>query len=267
MARPTKQGIDYFPLDCQFDDKIEMYLIEKEAVGLAVLISIWQIIYSNQGYYITNNNDLLLIIKRRINVDINEVNSCINVCLRRNIFCCEMHDKHGILTSKAIQKRFYDAAQKKKSVQIIEDYVINPVSEGINWVYVAGNATNVNVKEEVKEEVKEKICDAKASLGKSELSPPVPVQEIINLYHELLPGLPRCAKLTTKRKSYIQQRWREDMPELKNWRNFFVYVGQSNFLMGKAMPVNGRQVFRADIEWICNPTNFTKIAEGKYHVR
>ncbi len=36
MARPAKQGIDYFPLDVDFDDKIEMYLIEKEAVGLAV---------------------------------------------------------------------------------------------------------------------------------------------------------------------------------------------------------------------------------------
>ncbi len=50
MARPTKQGIDYFPLDCQFDDKTEMYLIEKGVVGLCVMVTIWQMIYSGEGY-------------------------------------------------------------------------------------------------------------------------------------------------------------------------------------------------------------------------
>ena len=95
----------------------------------------------------------------------------------------------------------------------------------------------------------------------------VPIQKIIELYHQLLPQLPRCMKLTKKRVGYIQQRWREDMPDLKNWENFFSHVGKSEFLTGKARPINGHPIFRADIEWLCNPTNFTKIAEGKYHVR
>ena len=95
----------------------------------------------------------------------------------------------------------------------------------------------------------------------------VPIQKIVELYHQLLPQLPRCMKLTKKRIGYIQQRWREDMPELKNWENFFAHVSKSEFLTGKSRPINGHPVFRADIEWLCNPTNFTKIAEGKYHVR
>ena len=151
MARPTKQGIDYFPLDCQFDDKIEMYLIEKEANGLAVLISIWQIIYSNDGYYTPNGNDLCLLIKKRINVNINEIKECINVCLSRNIFDSKLHKKHKILTSKAIQKRYFDAAKKKKIVQYNIDYVINGINTPDNSIDVGGNATNV--KENVKENV------------------------------------------------------------------------------------------------------------------
>lgn len=62
MARPIRQGIDYFPLDVDFDDKIEMYMIEKEAVGLAVLITTWQLIYKNEGYYINNGKNPFLLI-------------------------------------------------------------------------------------------------------------------------------------------------------------------------------------------------------------
>ena len=158
MARPTKQGIDYFPLDCRFDDKIEMYLIEKGAVGLGVLITLWQMIYSNHGYYITNNNDLHLLIKRKIDVDANEVSECINTAIRRNLFDENLHEKYAILTSSAIQKRYFEAAKKKKTVSVCVDYVINGIASADNWVNVVENATNVkvNVKVKVKETKPEK---------------------------------------------------------------------------------------------------------------
>lgn len=170
MARPTKQGIDYFPLDCQLDDKTEMYLIEKGAVGLAVLVTTWQMIYSNEGYYIENNIDLHLLIKRKIDVGINEVSDCINTCLRRNLFDTNLGNKHNILTSKAIQKRYFDIARKKKFVNIIEEFLLisvdsikNPVNVGINSVNSGENATNVKVKEEVKVKVKEKVLNTLSS--------------------------------------------------------------------------------------------------------
>jgi len=153
VARPTKQGIDYFPLDCRFDDKTEMYLIEKGAVGLGVLVTIWQMIYSGEGYYVDNNKDLQLLIKRKIDSDINEVIDCINICLSRNIFCSGMHKKHNILTSKAIQSRYFEAAKKKKSVQININYIINGIDSYDNWINVGGNATNIKEKVKVKEKV------------------------------------------------------------------------------------------------------------------
>lgn len=255
MARPTKQGIDYFPLDCQFDDKIEMYLIEKGAVGLGVLITVWQMIYSNHGYYIANNDDLHLLIKRKIDVDPNEVSECLNAAIGRNLFDLTLHDKYSILTSSAIQKRYFEAAKKKKTVSVCVDYVINGIDSGNNWVDVDGNATNVKVKEDVKVNVKN-----------TSTRPKIPFQEILDSYHEILPTLPRVAKLTETRKGYIKRLWLEDeLPAIKNWNNFFEYVGRSDFLMGKSMPGGDRRPFKASLEWITKPANYIKILEGNYH--
>lgn len=93
----------------------------------------------------------------------------------------------------------------------------------------------------------------------------VPVTAIVDLYHEKLPALPRCQKLTKARISQIRQRWREDLPALKNWGNYFDYIALSDFLMGRAEATNGRVVFQANLEWITKAANYTKILEGKYH--
>ena len=118
---------------------------------------------------------------------------------------------------------------------------------------------------EAEVEVKAENNTADISPTESKLSA-TPYQKIVDLYHETLPELPRVAKLTKTRKGYIQQRWKEDMPELKNWGNFFNYVGESDFLMGKVNGSGDRPPFRADLEWLIKPSNFVKIAEGKYHV-
>lgn len=152
MARPTKQGLDYFPIDCHFDEKIELYLLEKESDGLSVLVTIWQLIYQNEGYYIDNNNDLPLLIKKRISVDINTIKECINACLSRNIFDNKTHKKHGILTSGGIQKRYFEAAKRKKIVYYNINYLIN----GVTVCEKAVNVVHQSTKEDVEEEVKVK---------------------------------------------------------------------------------------------------------------
>lgn len=204
MARPTKQGIDYFPLDCQFDDKIEMFLIEKEAIGLAALICIWQIIYSNEGYYTKDGNDLFLLVKKRVNVGINDIKECVNICLDRNIFDKKLHKKHGILTSKAIQKRFFDAAKKKKVVFYDIDYIIN----GVN---VGGNATNVNVKEEVKEEEKEELHSIQKYIKKN-------LSNVSKLKKQLT--FEECERLLKEFDSELVKKTLDDMENYSNLKKY-----------------------------------------------
>ena len=91
-----------------------------------------------------------------------------------------------------------------------------------------------------------------------------PAQRIVDLYHEKLPELPRCEKLTTTRRGYLQQRWREDLETLDDWAAFFADVRKSDFLMGKKPGRDGRPPFRADLEWLTKPANYAKFIEGKY---
>ena len=94
---------------------------------------------------------------------------------------------------------------------------------------------------------------------------PCPLKRIVELYHELLPELPRVEKLTKARVGYVQQRWREDLPSVDSWRAYFADVRNSKFLMGKSQGRDGKPPFRADLEWLIRPGNFAKVAEGKYH--
>ena len=204
MGRPTKQGIDYFPIDCQFDEKIEMYLIETGAIGLAVLVTIWQMIYSNEGYYINDSEDLHLLIKRKIDVVVSNISDCVNAALRRNLFNKNLHERFRILTSKAVQKRYFEAAKKKKEVIFTPVFLLVPVDSyqniidsGENPIDSAGNAT----KEEEEEDVKEK---EKGEENKSivELKPDTarPIFE----YWQMVMDHPRAA-YDDKRKALIKK--------------------------------------------------------------
>lgn len=86
----------------------------------------------------------------------------------------------------------------------------------------------------------------------------VPFQKIIDLYHKILPSFRKVEKLTTVRKTKIRSRWKEDLPDLEHWENYFKDIANSKFLTGPDFRQN-------DIDWVINAANFTKIMEGKYH--
>jgi hypothetical protein len=267
MGRLTKQGIDYFPLDVQFDDKSELYLIEKEAVGLAVMITLWQIIYQNEGYFINNSSDLHLLIKRRINVNINEINDCINAMLKRGILDACLYEKYGILTSKAIQKRYFDAAKRKKEVRVIRAFIvtnldsytnlinvdINNIDVDINGINVGGNATKEEEEEEGKEE--EEVTPPPPAPKN-----PCPVSKIVTLYHDTLPGLATVQKISNELSRKIKARWNADTDRqsLEWWRWYFEGVRKCGFLMGR------KKDWAATLHWLTGRENMEKVLSGYY---
>lgn len=98
-------------------------------------------------------------------------------------------------------------------------------------------------------------------------TPVCPHQEIIAAYHELLPSLTRVRDWTPERQTFLRKRWTED-PERQTvqwWRDFFVYVSESDFLMGRRCGPNG--TFECDLEWLVRPKNFIKTLEGRYENR
>lgn len=121
------------------------------------------------------------------------------------------------------------------------------------------------IRREEKRIEQKRIEQNKTSTSLSAKADPVPVRQIVELYHKMLPKLPKCQKITKARESAIKQRWREDLPALTNWENYFHYIGQSPFLTGRVEPTNGRPAFIANLEWITKAANYTKILEGRYH--
>ena len=105
-----------------------------------------------------------------------------------------------------------------------------------------------------------------------------PYEEIVALYHELLPDNPRCKVLSDARRSAIRARWKEAArltckpfgysnraDGLAAWRKFFEICAESDFLTGRAAPLPGRPAFVADIDFLMSPSGFAKTLENKYH--
>lgn len=94
--------------------------------------------------------------------------------------------------------------------------------------------------------------------------PDCPHQQIIALYHQVLPMCPEIRDWTPARATQLRARWSEDQrrQNLDYWKRFFEYVATCDFLVGKT-----DKPFFADLEWICKSANFTKIREGKYENR
>ena len=122
MARPTKRGLDYFPMDCIQDDNLTFIEAKHGIEGFGILIKIWQKIYRNDGYYMQWNEQNMYLFAREIAVSIDVISSVVNTCLLPNIsiFNADKYEQYGILTSTGIQKRWLSIVKssKRKGVQI-----------------------------------------------------------------------------------------------------------------------------------------------------
>ena len=145
MARPFKSGVDYFPLDVSIDDKIEILEAEHGVLGFGIWVKLLQKIYAN-NYWIKWDNKAVIVFSNRINVDKNSVIAVINTCIEWNIFSEKMLNGFQILTSRGIQKRFFEITKRRNRVEVIEDYLLVdiPVAENIILVNVDKNSVNVD---------------------------------------------------------------------------------------------------------------------------
>lgn len=125
LARPQKEGLDYFSLDVSLDDKFKLIIAEFGLEGLGIIVALLQKIYEN-GYYYCWNDDALLLYSLHNNTDKTRVNTVITRCIERGIFNKELFDKYSILTSNGIQKRYLKVCKesRRKRVPFINEYLL-----------------------------------------------------------------------------------------------------------------------------------------------
>lgn len=95
--------------------------------------------------------------------------------------------------------------------------------------------------------------------------PNCPHEEIIKLYHEILPSCPSIRDWTPARQGLLRARWNEseDRQNVDYWRGLFEYISKIPFLTGQVTST-GRKPFFASLDWIVKAENFAKIREGRY---
>jgi uncharacterized protein YdaU (DUF1376 family) len=105
-----------------------------------------------------------------------------------------------------------------------------------------------------------------------------PQQEILNLWKAKLPHLTQPRIWEGARAAALRQRWLQaSRPSAFNkdgydtradglewWGSFFDYIAKDTKL-SKGFESKGR-IWRPDLEWVVNATNFQKIIDGKYDI-
>ena len=119
-----KSGIEYFPLDCQLDEKFELIEAEFGLTGFAVVVKLLQRIYSGQGYYCEWTNEVALLFSKKIGLGCNVVSEIVESSIRRGIFDKSLYEDFGILTSRGIQNRYLEAVSRRKKVEVKNEYLL-----------------------------------------------------------------------------------------------------------------------------------------------
>lgn len=186
MARPTKQGVDYFPLDVHLDSKFKFVEIKYGLKGFAIIIKLLQKIYSN-GYWSPFNEDEKLLFCHEINVDINLVNDVINEALTRDIFDINLYKQYEILTSKGIQKRYKEMVKRRKDVEVVEEYLLINGDFGVNANIIKVNDSNNNTSSIVNDSksTQSKVNKTKVNKSKQNNSNNVVVFSAKNNYEDV----------------------------------------------------------------------------------
>ena len=108
-------------------------------------------------------------------------------------------------------------------------------------------------------ETKRNVTKRNVTLSSSPMTCPQP--EIMDLYHKILPELPRISKWTPERLKKLLAFQKSDpkRQEPEWWQKYFEAVRESSFLLGK-----GPRGWRANIDWLLKEGNFLKVKEGHH---
>ena len=166
MARPQKNGLDYFPLDVDMDQDDKIALIEAQhgVVGFAIVIKLLMKIYKNSYFYEWTEKEQLLFSKR-VNVDINLINVVINDCIKWGLFDRNLLESKKILTSKGIQSRYLEAVGRRTKVEIKKEYLLldeKAVNVYKNLIIVDINHDNEEVSNDINPKSKVKKSKVKS---------------------------------------------------------------------------------------------------------
>ena len=126
MARPVKQGLDYYPrdIDADLDDKLSMIIGEYAYRGELLFDKLCGWIYKHEGYYVVWEEATQLKFLRRYDYcgfSVSFINEVVPKFIKWGLFDKAVFDAFNILTSRRIQKTWLDATTKRKDRKYLPD--------------------------------------------------------------------------------------------------------------------------------------------------
>lgn len=292
MARNSKIGLSYFPLDTTFFQDIKIRKLIKYQGGKA--ISVYAYLLCNiydAGYYIRWDDELPFMISEVTGYDEAYIHEAIKVCVNVGLFSKEMFEQ-GIVTSKGIQERYMMIVQLSKRKAVVSEFnLISSEETGISSEEIPLNSefgtqrkvkeSKVNKKEEdpptpvpgdppVLELFEKPVEPPKPTAPKpvkpspEKIDPPKNgidpsvIREVVTRFNNLCTQLPKVEVISDERKKAIRARISDY--SIEQVYKVIELTSKSKFLNGQ----NDRN-WSASFDWIFSPKNFLKVLELNYN--
>ena len=148
MARPVKEGLDYFPLDVGIfeDEKIEAIAGEFGVKGELAVIKLLCAIYKKGYFILWDELSQATLLKRLPGVSKEMLNQIVNRLVLWGFFDKELFDSVKVLTSENIQATFFEATKRRKTPKPTK-YIVNVNNNSQNETVNADINTQSKVKE------------------------------------------------------------------------------------------------------------------------
>ena len=156
MARPTKTGLDYYPMDVGFlrDKKVRLLRSEFGASSVLFVLYVLGKVYEGDGYFLRWDKDELLLAADELREQPTYISEVLQGCLTRLLFDEQVFQMFGVLTSAGIQRRYLRGCEKRDVITVFSEYwLLNTCSKSdvpagirakLTLISVAGGNNDVN---------------------------------------------------------------------------------------------------------------------------
>lgn len=158
MARPTKTGLDYYPMDVGFlrDKKVRLLRSEFGASSVLFVLYVLGKVYEGDGYFLAWDKEELLLAADELRESPAYISEVLQGCLSRSLFDERVFQMFGVLTSAGIQRRYLRGCEKRDGITIVSEY----------WLL------NINSKTDVPAGVRAKLALVSVAGGNNEVNSP-----------------------------------------------------------------------------------------------
>lgn len=169
----AKTGLKWFRIDVVFDDKFELVCAEFGSKAFEVIVRLWQKIYES-GYYCEWNEEVALLFAKKYSLGGNAVSEITKCAVKRGLFDKGLFDRFGILTSHGIQDWYFDSVDRRKSIEVVDDYLLINISQKLENVDIIHKNVNRNAENVSKNEHTTDTTDKHNKAGHREETAPSP---------------------------------------------------------------------------------------------